>query len=1108
MKKISTITLLAVFALAITTSCVSNLEMTEEGGRVGQVKLSAQIEDKTSTKVDDSGFLNGDSFGVFIVNHTAEDTPGSLLNEGNQADNVQYTYNEGNNLWTPKKTVIYKDASTRVNIYGYYPYDSDVSDVHAYGFSVKVDQRKDATPGGMNGFEASDFLFGKVENVVPSENTVSIVFRHKMASVSVNLTKGDGWENDEAWESATKDVLIGNTITHSVIDLGTGTVTPTGEASQLNLIPKKLNGDNWKAVVVPQIVQAGKELVIVTVNGMVSTFTKDVEYQYYQGKMNTITLSVNKKSVDGIALELVAESILPWEVAEELERDVRNYLVINCPEAGKLEEVLATEGYDFTSIKSLKLTGEINSIDFFLMKTKMDNLEALNLADVTIMAYEKEQEDWIEPIANVKDCIPALALQNKTSLNTIVLPKKLVEIGPNAFSGTYLKGHLVIPEGTVLIGGQAFADIPTLNAQIVFPSTLRVIEGGAFYNTTVIGELHLPDKLRYIGGESFKRTSISGNIHLPDSLEFIGEAAFQNCQGLTGSLIIPERIKEIPWGCFEDCSGLNGELVLNENLEKIDNYALQWCGFTGPLVIPKSLKVINSGGLEGNNFSSLLIESSNLRIGERAFYSSLRGGILEIPEGITSIGAEAFHLCQIESISFPESLEYIGTKAFEGCWYLTGIECLSSTPPQLGTGAFDDVPKDNFTIVVPASFVDDYQSATGWNEFKRIEAKRDFSISRRLFRTLNASNEKRFTLRADAGASWSIQEKPDWVTVEPLSGTGKTEVCITVAELPQGSVNRSGQIVYRLDGDGYTVATSLEQYDSPYADGDVIVNNTHSKGSGIPIVFLGDGYDAKDISEGKYTNDINEAIGHLFDIEPYKSYKDYFDVSVVIACSEDSGIQYSNIIRDTKFKTTYTQRYGLEADEDICDEYALKATNSLDKRAGIALICNTNQFTGKSYVYPDKRFLSICPVVNNPYPNDFRGIVQHEVGGHGFGKLGEECINYYTFIQTLAGLYQQFLIAKSYGWYENLAVTDDIKSVPWSHLMYDPDYSDLVDIYEGGFFCSRGVFRSESNSCMNNYVPYFSTISRESIVRRIMEYAGEPFTYEAFKEKDLQTINN
>ena len=97
---------------------------------------------------------------------------------------------------------------------------------------------------------------------------------------------------------------------------------------------------------------------------------------------------------------------------------------------------------------------------------------------------------------------------------------------------------------------------------------------------------------------------------------------------------------------------------------------------------------------------------------------------------------------------------------------------------------------------------------------------------------------------------------------------------------------------------------------------------------------------------------------------------------------------------------------------------------------------------------------------------------------------------------------------KSYGWYDNLSLTDDIKGVPWSHMIFDPDYSDLVDVYEGGYFFSRGVFRSEANSCMNNYVPYFSSISRESIVRRIMEYAGEPFSYESFKEKDKQSNNN
>ena len=75
-------------------------------------------------------------------------------------------------------------------------------------------------------------------------------------------------------------------------------------------------------------------------------------------------------------------------------------------------------------------------------------------------------------------------------------------------------------------------------------------------------------------------------------------------------------------------------------------------------------------------------------------------------------------------------------------------------------------------------------------------------------------------------------------------------------------------------------------------------------------------------------------------------------------------------------------------------------------------------------------------------------------------------------------------------------------SVGWSHLIYDDRYSDIVDIFEGGYMHSRGVFRSEQNSCMNNDIPYYSTISRQSIVKRIKRYAGETFSFEDFVKND------
>ena len=77
--------------------------------------------------------------------------------------------------------------------------------------------------------------------------------------------------------------------------------------------------------------------------------------------------------------------------------------------------------------------------------------------------------------------------------------------------------------------------------------------------------------------------------------------------------------------------------------------------------------------------------------------------------------------------------------------------------------------------------------------------------------------------------------------------------------------------------------------------------------------------------------------------------------------------------------------------------------------------------------------------------------------------------------------------------------------VGWSHLIFDRRYSDIVDIFEGGFMHNRGVFRSEQNSCMNNDIPYYSTISRQSIVKRIKAYAGEPFDFEEFVANDKRT---
>ena len=376
-------------------------------------------------------------------------------------------------------------------------------------------------------------------------------------------------------------------------------------------------------------------------------------------------------------------------------------------------------------------------------------------------------------------------------------------------------------------------------------------------------------------------------------------------------------------------------------------------------------------------------------------------------------------------------------------------------------------------LEVPEASVSTYANSSGWNEFKRIVAHRDFSISRRLYRVLSPEENRSFILRAESGASWSIEDKPDWVSVYPSSGTGKTDLTVTVDALAVGTGNRSGDVVFLLDGKDYRCSLTIEQYDYEYADGSVINEQTHTLGSGIPIVFLGDCYDAADIASGSYLADIEEAIGYFFDIEPYKSYKDYFDVYTVFGKSEDSGVGSVNTIREAKFGTQYSLTGGsLESNDSNAFNYARIAVPNMDMTKGlVVMVLNSEDYGGVTYMWNDGSAISVCPKSTDPYPYDFRGLVQHEAGGHGFGKLADEYIYKNTFIQTCDCLYQhlgEFYKGKANGWYKNLSDTSDREAVPWGHLIYHPTYANTVDIYEGGFFHTRGIYRSEPNSCMNN----------------------------------------
>lgn len=1093
-----------------------------------RIQLSGDIDQLAVTRVNDNGFCNGDVMGVYIVDYEGN-KPGTLKVNGNRGDNVRHTFDEPNYKWNSAYDLFWKDKHTHIDVYGYYPFANPES-IEDYQFEVQKDQSKATENGEMGGYEASDFLWGKVSDVAPTTSVIRLPMAHRMSNARVTLIQGSGFAEGE-WANLEKIVLTANVARKASINLSTGEIKTAGSAESTMTIPSRTN-DEWRTIVVPQTVAAGTTLFSITIGGVPYKFTKNEALTYVAGKMMNFGIKVDKQTGSGAyKLTLVSESITPWE-NDLVSHDAtaKEYIVINSTPGG-LKNAITAANKDYTQVRNLKITGQINAKDFYFMRDSMLRLSALNLKEVRIKGWGKNEENE----ENMDDQIPNSAFYfiqtvgGSNSLNRIVLPDTLKSIGSNAFYGCkYLSGSLIIPEGVTEIKRGAFNGCIGLNGILSLPSTLKKLGnrgeddmgdegtdyyGGVFQNCrNLTGNLILPDNLELIRGYCFSGCSgLYGELRLPAKLKRMGNCAFSSCSGFTGSLSIPQGITALPSEAFHNC-GFNGTLTLHNGITNIANDAFANCHFKGELHLPKSLKVISENAFCNNDFSGTLTLPSTLtHIGSNAFaYNWRLMGILDIPQEVESIGENAFSNCKmLEGIIFPESMETIRQGAFNECYGINSIICKGTMPAHIESGAFDGVAKDNFTLEVPESAISQYQAAPGWCDFKRIAAHHELVCRPSVACALSTEHKQKLVINAEG--EWEVASKPDWCEVSPASGNKKTEVTLTIKGMAKNADSRDGKVVFRLKDKDYTHECSVSQYGYEYGEDEWITLQKATKGNngGINIVLLGDGFNAKDIASGKYLNDIKQEVEYFFGIEPYKTYRDYFNVYTAIPLSTESGVGTVNTIRYNRFNTTFTGGVGLKADYDEVFDYALGAPTvnkgNLNQTL-IIMVPNSTDYGGICQMWEDGSAIAFCPQSTYGYPLDTRGVIQHEAGGHGFGKLGDEYIYHNAFIDacgcSCCGHVLEFNGAKSLGRYDNLELTGKMHSVGWSHLIFDDRYSDIVDIYEGGYMHNRGVFRSEPNSCMNNDIPYYSTISRESIVKRIKAYAGETYSFEDFVKND------
>lgn len=228
------------------------------------------------------------------------------------------------------------------------------------------------------------------------------------------------------------------------------------------------------------------------------------------------------------------------------------------------------------------------------------------------------------------------------------------------------------------------------------------------------GVIELPSTVTH-RGRRFRVTSIDSysfdnpettGIILPDGLESISDMAFVVCR-LTGEVYIPKSIREIGVWTFEGNTEINGIVVDGAN-PVYDSR-----GGCNAIIETATDRLVAA-------CVNTVIPNGITTIGRNAFAMYQKPQI-DIPESVTTIEGYAFGQSALTEVTLPCNITEIGAQAFENCRELRKI--VSHIPPEklrpTGNFCFEGIPEDCI-LYIPRGAKSTYEKTEGWDTFAQI----------------------------------------------------------------------------------------------------------------------------------------------------------------------------------------------------------------------------------------------------------------------------------------------------------------------------------------------------------------------------------------------------
>lgn len=295
---------------------------------------------------------------------------------------------------------------------------------------------------------------------------------------------------------------------------------------------------------------------------------------------------------------------------------------------------------------------------------------------------------------------------------------------------------------------------------------------------------------------------------------------------------------------------------------------------------------------------------------------------------------------------------------------------------------------------------------------------------------------------------------------------------------------------------GYELKYNWLYSSSDYSqDGKVTVLQKHTQGDGVKLVITGEAFSDRQIAKGEFAEAAQWAMETFFDIEPYSSFRNYFDVYAVTAVSRNEKLE-----GDVAFKLRGWENYTTSLDGVAYYAQKVQDINTTDNVTCI-VVSNVKVTANTKQEYNGFSISTITVGAANA--------LKHEACGHAFGKLADEDYpsdpkNETTYTDDLSSMHSK-------GWRLNVDTTNDPTKVLWKDFLTNPSYAhEGLGIFEGarGKY-AKGIYRATETSIMtgSQYAELgFNAPSRAAIVSMIMKIANVKYTFEDFLKYDVKNL--